>query len=137
MRATSIIKWLISNYPSDFYDSHKKSTIHPTRPDQQMENLSEFPGLKEFGMNLQLIFKIASTSFCQYLFTVERGFIEGSLRVHWGLRGLNLIEPPMNPLSTPFEISLCSERNSMHLLILQGRSLSKGQKNICVSISFS
>ena len=43
------------------------------------------------------------------MFAVHRGFIEGSLRVHWGFGGINLIEPPLNPHLTPFEMSLCSE----------------------------
>ena len=41
---------------------------------------------------------------------VERGFIEGSLRVHWGLVGINLNKPSFNPLSTLFKISLIHER---------------------------
>jgi len=44
-----------------------------------------------------------------HLFTVQRGFIEGWERVHWGLGGVNLIEPSLNPLSTLNGISLISE----------------------------
>jgi len=40
---------------------------------------------------------------------VERGLREGSLRVHWGLGGVNLIEPSLNPLRTLFEIPLYSK----------------------------
>ena len=40
---------------------------------------------------------------------VHRGFIEGSLRVHWGLGGVNLNEPSMNPQYTPFGMSLYIE----------------------------
>ena len=40
----------------------------------------------------------ASYAFLRILFAVERGFIEGSLRVHRGLGGIDLTQPPMNPL---------------------------------------
>ena len=44
-----------------------------------------------------------------HLFGVERGFIEGSLRVHWGLGGENLYGPSINPLYTLFEMSIYCE----------------------------
>ena len=42
-------------------------------------------------------------------FAVYSYYKEGSLRVHWGFRGLYLIEPPFNPHSTPFQFSPYSE----------------------------
>jgi len=39
------------------------------------------------------------------LFILDRGLPEGYLGVAWGFGGVNLTEPPRNPLSTPSKLS--------------------------------
>jgi len=96
-------------------------TFHFCRHIQKVKILIKFYNWEENGTQLRPLFKIKSTGFRLYLFWVERGFIEGSLRVHWGLGGVNLNQPSLNPLSTLRQFSLINE-----WVVLKFRSYSGG-----------
>ena len=62
-----------------FFSTHKTSYFY--RGIQQVEMLTQFSEWKENNLQLQPFFNIKFSKFRLYLFGVERGFIEGSLRV--------------------------------------------------------
>jgi len=53
-------------------------------------------------MSNYLFFLTTINLFFRYhLVILHRGLVEGWLRVGWGFHGVNLSEPPANPLETP------------------------------------
>ena len=59
--------------------------------------------IRDFPTIQSVFFPVIRSYFRGGSVRVDWGFSEGSEGVQWGLGGVNLSEPPLNPQSTPFE----------------------------------